>query len=167
MAQMIGDHLFLGEDLKPFHESLVEAIKRVRDGNDFSVLAGLIRTTKIPAGHDEILAAWEERTQQLPGASAKHWDEDGYLGIPGFLRKQKMAAEAIAIAKGKQVSAEEKMVAIMETLTEITPEIPAWPILGVPAQKRIIKGMLTIQRLNLTQTKAGLEAALADFKKEE
>ncbi len=51
----------MGKSRKPFHEALVDAINYVSESTDMSeiaVLAQLIKRTKIPAGHDEILAAW-------------------------------------------------------------------------------------------------------------
>ncbi|TSC91040.1 MAG: hypothetical protein G01um10142_150 [Parcubacteria group bacterium Gr01-1014_2] len=45
---------------RPFHESIVEAI-RCASYSDMMCLGMLINETKIPKGHDEILAAWQER----------------------------------------------------------------------------------------------------------
>lgn len=69
---------------RPFHESIVETI--VEAGNNGSgcevwlCLARLIRTTKIPKGHDEIIAAWRN----------KNLDDD--LGVTASLLEQKKEA---------------------------------------------------------------------------
>jgi hypothetical protein len=45
---------------KPFHESIVDAIN-IANGGAMSTLAALIKSTKIPKGHDEIVDAWNAR----------------------------------------------------------------------------------------------------------
>jgi hypothetical protein len=50
--------------LKPFHESIVDAIKQAELSFHFQILAQIIKTTKIPKGHDEILAAWERQISE-------------------------------------------------------------------------------------------------------
>lgn len=58
----------MGKSRKPFHESLVDAIRsaveRPREMPEMFLLAQLIKDTKIPAGHDEILAAWKQLRQK-------------------------------------------------------------------------------------------------------
>ena len=49
---------------RPFHESIVDAINRASYG-DMRCLGMLISETKIPKGHDEILAAWNFRQKEL------------------------------------------------------------------------------------------------------
>ena len=47
---------------KPFHEVIVTAIEQVGpSGEVVSLLCWLIKSTKIPKGHDEIIAAWKKR----------------------------------------------------------------------------------------------------------
>jgi hypothetical protein len=49
---------------KPFHESIVDAI-HCAFGADLPCLAALIKTTKVPKNHDEIIKAWKERLNYL------------------------------------------------------------------------------------------------------
>ncbi len=48
--------------LKPFHESVVEAIHRASTEEQLRCLGELIKETEITENHDEILAAWDART---------------------------------------------------------------------------------------------------------
>ena len=50
---------------KPFHESIVDAIKRADDLVTMSALAILIKETKIPKDHDIIIKAWETKLIEL------------------------------------------------------------------------------------------------------
>ena len=45
---------------RPFHETIVEAIRCASSAN-MECLAMIIKATKVPKGHDAIIAAWEER----------------------------------------------------------------------------------------------------------
>lgn len=52
-------------ELKPFHESIVGVLTSLKYHSDFiavprlRLIADLLRTTKIPANHEAIVAAWE------------------------------------------------------------------------------------------------------------
>lgn len=72
--------------LKPFHETIVVAIKDAST-TGLACLASLIKTTKIPKGHDEIIVAWNERRKKL-------FCEDEDLGVPANLLEQKQAISA-------------------------------------------------------------------------
>lgn len=78
--------------LKPFHESIVDAINRA-EGEGVAVayaLAELIKGTKIPKGHDAIIEAWSTRVARE--RRDKGWAY-GNLGIPESVKAQKAAAE--------------------------------------------------------------------------
>lgn len=47
--------------LKPFHDSIVDAIQRTQSGLELSRFGLLIKETKIPKGHDDIIDAWNEK----------------------------------------------------------------------------------------------------------
>ena len=79
---------------RPFHETIVDAIRRA-DGHEFQCLAMLIKATKIPKGHDEIIVAWNQRRQEMVWG-----DED--LGVPADLLKQKQEAAEKEKAKAKE-----------------------------------------------------------------
>lgn len=49
---------------RPFHETIIGAIN-CASFNQLLLLAKLIDVTKIPAGHDEIIAAWREKTKGM------------------------------------------------------------------------------------------------------
>lgn len=50
--------------LRPFHETIVEAIRRASLRN-LMCLATLIKATKIPKGHKEIIEAWNARCKEV------------------------------------------------------------------------------------------------------
>jgi len=50
---------------KPFHVSIVDAIKQARDAHELSILAALINHTKIPMNHDTIVEAWNAKLAEL------------------------------------------------------------------------------------------------------
>jgi len=52
------------QELKPFHESIVDAINYAFVG-DLGCLSVLIKTTKIPKNHDAIIDAWAKRTKLI------------------------------------------------------------------------------------------------------
>ncbi len=79
---------------RPFHETIVEAIRHASI-SDLQCLAVLIKATKIPAGHDEIIAAWNKAA--WPG----HTLHDDY-GVPADLLEQKQEATEKAKAKEKE-----------------------------------------------------------------
>ncbi|MEK7103332.1 MAG: hypothetical protein AAB870_03220, partial [Patescibacteria group bacterium] len=49
---------------KPFHESVVDAIKSAK-AEELKIIAGIIITTKIPKNHEEIVNAWRQRLDDL------------------------------------------------------------------------------------------------------
>lgn len=53
-----------GSTLKPFHDSIVDAINRA-DAAAMSVLAQHIKETKVPKGHDAIVEAWTAKVAEL------------------------------------------------------------------------------------------------------
>ena len=52
------------KELAPFHESVVLMIE-IATPSQLDLLGELIQRTKIPAGHDEIIAAWQKRRRAL------------------------------------------------------------------------------------------------------
>ncbi|MEX0650234.1 MAG: hypothetical protein WD200_04480 [Candidatus Andersenbacteria bacterium] len=76
---------------RPFHETVVDAINAC-DVETFLCLTELIKITKIPKGHDEIISAWEGRREQLVFP-------DGYRGVVADLLEQKEEAAAKEVAK--------------------------------------------------------------------
>lgn len=72
---------------RPFHESVVDAIKRSYRV-ELHHLALLIKETSIPRGHDEVIAAWRKAS-----------DADDLYGVVTNLLKQKEEAEEKAAAK--------------------------------------------------------------------
>ena len=76
---------------RSFHETIIEAIRRAST-SDLECLAALIKATKIPKGHDEIIAAWNQRRQEMA------WG-DVDLGVPADLFEQKQEAATAAEKK--------------------------------------------------------------------
>jgi len=52
-------------ELKPFHETIVDAIYLAISSEEMTCLARLIKSTKIPKNHDEILKAWQFATKLM------------------------------------------------------------------------------------------------------
>ena len=86
----------MGAERKPFHESVVDAIRNASLRSEMRLLATLIRSTNIPRGHEEIAAAWKERCGCLSM-------EDP--GVLGDLEDQRRWAEARVAEKAKAGSA--------------------------------------------------------------
>lgn len=87
----------MGAEWKPFHESVVDAIRNASTSTEMHLLATLIRSTNIPKGHNEIAAAWKEGCQRV-GL------EDG-LGVSRNLERQKREVEEKAAEKAKAAPA--------------------------------------------------------------
>jgi hypothetical protein len=51
--------------LKPFHESVVDAIERASDSSQMNVIGQLLIETKIPKGWDDIVKAWNTKIHEL------------------------------------------------------------------------------------------------------
>ena len=80
---------------RPFHETIIEAISRASSA-ELVALATLIKITKLPKGHDEIITAWNDRRKKML------WG-DTDLGVPANLLEQKQA-----FVKKKDGNGEEK-----------------------------------------------------------
>ncbi|PKM91289.1 hypothetical protein CVU82_01675 [Candidatus Falkowbacteria bacterium HGW-Falkowbacteria-1] len=50
--------------LKPFHESIVDAIDLCQE-KDIFILSSILVNTKIPKNHNVIIAAWEKKIEEL------------------------------------------------------------------------------------------------------
>ena len=79
---------------RPSHETIVEAIRRA-SSRELECLATLIKATKIPKGHDEIIATWNQRRQEMAWGSVD-------LGVPVDLLKQKQEAVEKELAKSQE-----------------------------------------------------------------
>jgi len=81
---------------RPFHETILEAIRRMSGDTDCTesadILAGLIMSTKIPKGHDEIIATWKEHLHLIRYAD-KNDEDENYMGVPASVLEQKEATE--------------------------------------------------------------------------
>lgn len=69
---------------RPFHETIIDSICEAFI-SDLNLLARLIKRTKIPKGHDEIIAAWVQRLKIL------NWNHD--YGVQSVLLEQKEEVE--------------------------------------------------------------------------
>jgi hypothetical protein len=74
---------------RPFHETIVDAIRRARNSDQMDCLGALIMETKISENHDEIMAQWLCQRRRI-GCS--------FDGL-GCLEAQKREAEAEAEEK--------------------------------------------------------------------
>ena len=78
---------------RPFHETIVEAIGSVDSFDELRVLAKLIRATKIPMGHDEIIAAWNQHLEGYHFDIGTIGDDDVSGVLADLLEKKEEAAE--------------------------------------------------------------------------
>ncbi|MFH1112004.1 MAG: hypothetical protein V1712_02950 [Patescibacteria group bacterium] len=72
---------------RPFHETIIDAIRNassLKSNDPLMCLAKLIKETEIPKGHDEIIAAWNQRLPEL-------WSGEDF-GVPADLLEQKQEA---------------------------------------------------------------------------
>jgi len=76
--------LVLEKKKRPFHESIVDAISTASSA-ELESLATLIKATKIPKGHDEIVEVWKKRTGEMC------MGDD--LGVPADILGQKQVAD--------------------------------------------------------------------------
>ncbi len=87
---------------RPFHETIVDAIGGMTSIYDLhlpAVLAKLIKETRIPAGHDEIILAWRQQFAKMHKAQGQVWREGDNLGVVASLLEQKKEAEDKAAKK--------------------------------------------------------------------
>jgi hypothetical protein len=95
---------------KPFHEAIVDAIREMTPAN-MPLLARLIKNTKIPHGHDQIIEAWEEQEAHLKaqGFSLRGNSESFFADIRDLfadIRDQKRETEVEAAKRWKAEHAE-------------------------------------------------------------
>lgn len=99
---------------RPFHETIVNAIRRASTRRELKCLAALIKETDIPQGHVEIIAAWNQRLRMR---WMKRWYKD--LGVPANLLRQK---EEVAKKAKDDEAREAAREAAKETRREIIRE---------------------------------------------
>ena len=83
---------------RPFHETVADAILQASAPGEVTLLARMIKTTKIPKGHDEIIAAWRYRQDNWGLVVFPH-------GVVEDLLEQKQEAEE----KEKEKKAKEQV----------------------------------------------------------
>lgn len=81
-------------ELKPFHETIVEAIL-IATNEELVMLAFQLKRTLVPANHDQIITAWSLRLRQMC------WDEEDDLGVPASLLLQRRLAEEGAVKRNR------------------------------------------------------------------
>lgn len=75
---------------RPFHETIVKAIRQA-SSVELECLATLIKATSIPEGHQEIIAAWNQRRKEMC------WGTED-LDVPAHLLEQQRSSAAKALA---------------------------------------------------------------------
>jgi hypothetical protein len=86
---------------KPFHESIIDVLNnyKARPGDEYlllNFLGKLLRATKIPKGHNDLIAAWQ-------GFIRRNWGYfDDFWGVVDVLIEQRQEAEAKKAAKQKK-----------------------------------------------------------------
>lgn len=143
--------------LRPFHETLVEAIYK---GEDTRCLSFLIATTKIPRDHDAIITAME----------LMKWDDDGYRKREVELAKdsllsQKLVAELKATDLASSFSDNGKERALMVVLEKIIGCLQNQPAgrLGDKVTDDVCKLFETAKQIHRAKDEKTFQAALADL----
>lgn len=77
------------QSFRPFHETVVDAIKKAATRGDLDLLSGLIQATKIPSNHDAIVTAFDSRVRELG------WRPEAFPGLHGSLAHQKLISTRI------------------------------------------------------------------------
>ncbi len=80
---------------RPFHETIIDSIGE-SSYHEISLLAKLIKTTKIPKGHDEIIEAWRARSTDP--------SDDDPFGVIADLLEQKSETEEKEKVKQAQMN---------------------------------------------------------------
>lgn len=82
-------------ELRPFHETIVDAISQASNSSALACLMALIEATKIPKGHDEIIVALRQRQIKLVGLSdlGTVWADPRTDELIDCLLTQKQAVE--------------------------------------------------------------------------
>ena len=93
---------------RPFHETIVDAIRLAQNVEELLLLGILIDVTKIPKNHDGILAAWNNKWRKI--------GETSDSGVPQILLVQKREAEAEDEALAKKVLSPKNIDKIAERL---------------------------------------------------
>lgn len=114
---------------RPFHETIVKAILRAY-GDELQCLATLIRETKIPEGHDEIIAAWNQRRQMMG------WGGHD-LGVSASLLEQKQASVKKSDGEKKSVSLDDLQQEIEKLLALLKDRQPGLMTWNEFMQKRL------------------------------
>lgn len=70
---------------RPFHEVIVDAIREASEPEEVALLAKLIKETRIPRGHDEIISVWNR--------CKNNWRLGFGHGVVESLLEQKQEAE--------------------------------------------------------------------------
>ena len=71
-----------GNVLRPFHESIIEAIDRAQTPKEFQILAYLLKKTDIRKNHNSIASTWR-------GCSLEVLDEDDFSDVAKSVLAQK------------------------------------------------------------------------------
>lgn len=106
---------------RPFHEIVVSAIRQA-SGPELEFLAALIKATKVPKGHDEIIAAWNERRNAL------YWGTED-LGVPASLRAQAQASTRARASEKQGIDLDElqrETQTLLALLTDRHPGLATW-----------------------------------------
>lgn len=69
------------KNLRPFHETIVDAIKGA-SSQELALIATLLKKTVIPKNHSQIIKAWNEQAKAMCCS-------DGFEGVVESLQRQK------------------------------------------------------------------------------
>ncbi|MBI2097598.1 MAG: hypothetical protein HYT46_01540 [Candidatus Vogelbacteria bacterium] len=148
-------------ELRPFHETVVEAIARVNSYDELNSIANLIKATKIPKGHDEIVMAWDQRLQGM--GCGKHEDR----GVPANLLAQKQAAEKAADDLRQSFHFGGKERVLMIVIEKIIGLIQNWRQPSPQARDKVTetcKLFETAKKIYSSKNERDFKIAIADLK---
>ena len=140
------------KERRPFHETIVEAIKN-SVGNDVPILIELLRATKIPRGHDEIIVAVKEQWGHLG-----YWAQE-VADIVANLSKQKEETEQ----KVSSPSSNDKARALMIVIEKMIARYENFHRDDNPLDEKMFKLFETAKKIDFAKTEAEFHSAIADL----
>jgi len=140
---------------RPFHETIIEAIRGATIPPTFILVVRLIQATKIPAGHDgiikEIDISWDQEWMRRERIYM-----DAIKKLKDSILKQKAMAEAEAAEKETKASAEDKLWVITGAIEQHGQES-----LGSPSTEKNDKLYDRVRAIHRAETKDELQAVIA------
>ncbi|MFH1170201.1 MAG: hypothetical protein V1704_01435 [Candidatus Vogelbacteria bacterium] len=147
--------------LRPFHETIVEAIEQIWSSEEAGVLARLIKRTKISKDHDKIVTTWKRKLGEF-GQS------EDYLDVPANLLEQKKEAEKgeTDLASSFDFDGKERvLMLVIERIIGVFQNLTPTTKSQFPSNRMddIFKLFETAKRIFLAEDEGEFQTAIADL----